>query len=48
MGVPAPGLELFEERYGDEAAAQVAQRTESAHQGIPVTLARIKEIAEAG
>ena len=42
------GLALFEERYGEDAAAQVAERTEAAHRGIPVTLARIKEIAEAG
>ena len=42
------GLALFEERYGDDAAAQVAERTRAAHRGIPVTLARIKEIAEAG
>ena len=42
------GLALFEERYGDDAAAQVAERTETARRGIPVTLARIKEIAEAG
>ena len=43
-----PGLTLFEERYGEDASAQVAERTETAHRGIPVTLARIKEIAEAG
>ena len=41
------GLALFEERYGDDAAAQVAERTQAAHRGIPVTLARLKEIAEA-
>ena len=43
-----PGLALFEERYGADAAAQVAERTQAAHRGIPVTLARIKAIAEAG
>jgi len=42
------GLALFEQRYGEDAAAQVADRTDAAHRGIPVTLARIKEIAEAG
>ena len=42
------GLELFAERYGDDAEAQVADRTAAAHRGIPATLARIKEIAEAG
>ena len=42
------GLALFEERYGEDAPAQVAERTRAAHRGIPVTLARIKEIAEAG
>ena len=42
------GLELFAERYGADAEAQVAERTEAAHRGIPVTLARIKEIAERG
>ena len=42
------GIALFEERYGEDAAAQVAERTQAAHRGIPVTLARIKEIAEAG
>ena len=44
----AAGLELFAERYGDDAEAQVADRTAAAHRGIPVTLARIKQIAEAG
>ena len=42
------GIALFEERYGEDAAAQVAERTQAAHRGIPLTLARIKEIAEAG
>ena len=42
------GLELFAERYGDDAEAQVAERTAAAHAGIPVTLARIKELAERG
>lgn len=42
------GLALFEQRYGDEAPAQVADRTKAAHEGIPATLAAIKRIAESG
>ena len=42
------GQELFVERYGDQAAAQVADRTAAAHDGIPATLAAIKRIAEGG
>ncbi len=41
------GYERFVERYGDEAPAQIAERTAAAHHGIPVTLAAIKKIAEA-
>lgn len=40
------GIKRFGERFGDEASAQIAERTEAAHQGIPVTLAAIKRIAE--
>jgi hypothetical protein len=40
------GLARFEERYGEDAPAQVADRTSQALDGIPRTLARIKEIAE--
>ena len=40
------GQELFAERYGDQAQAQVEERTTAAHEGIPVTLAAIKRIAE--
>lgn len=40
------GLALFRERYGEEADDQVAQRSQAALDGIPVTLARIKQIAE--
>lgn len=43
-----PGIAGFHERYGQEAQAQIAQRTESARTGIPVTLAAIKKTAEAG
>jgi Polyketide cyclase / dehydrase and lipid transport len=42
------GQELFVERYGDQAPAQVEERTAAAHAGIPATLAAIKRIAEAG
>ena len=42
------GQELFVERYGADAPAQVADRTRAAHQGIPATLAAIARIAEAG
>jgi hypothetical protein len=40
------GIARFEERFGDEAPAQIAERTEAAHQGIPATLAAIKRVAE--
>lgn len=40
------GHERFVERFGDEAEAQIADRTAAAHNGIPVTLAAIKRIAE--
>ncbi len=40
------GIAMFDERYGDDAKAQVANRVEAAHTGIPVTLAAIKKTAE--
>ncbi|MQA33570.1 SRPBCC family protein [Modestobacter roseus] len=40
------GLALFAENYGDQAPAQIADRTRAAHEGIPATLAAIKRIAE--
>ena len=40
------GLQRFVERFGDDAPAQIADRTEAAHRGIPATLRAIKEIAE--
>lgn len=40
------GIARFHDRYGDDAPAQIADRTEAAHKGIPVTLAAIKKIAE--
>ncbi|MDQ1432243.1 MAG: hypothetical protein QOF40_2845 [Actinomycetota bacterium] len=42
------GIEFFEQRFGDESAAQIADRAEKAHTGIAETLAAIKRIAEAG
>ena len=41
------GISGFRDRYGDDAPAQIANRTEAAHRGIPVTLAAIKKAAEA-
>jgi hypothetical protein len=41
------GFEFFEQRFGDNAAAQIADRFEKAKMGIPVTLAAIKRAAEA-
>lgn len=40
------GLTLFAERYADDAVAQVEDRTRQAHQGIPRTLAAVRQIAE--
>lgn len=40
------GLALFDARYGERAAAEVAQRSEAARTGIPATLQAIREIAE--
>jgi hypothetical protein len=42
------GIARFHNRYGADAEAQIADRTEAAHQGIPVTLAAIKKAAESG
>lgn len=44
----AEGIEMFEEKHGDQAAAQIANRTQQALDGIPKTLAAIKRIAESG
>lgn len=41
------GLSRFAERFGEDAGAQIADRTEAARTGIPLTLAAIKEAAEA-
>ncbi len=40
------GVARFHERYGEDAPAQIADRSEAAHRGIPVTLAAIKKAAE--
>jgi hypothetical protein len=42
------GQAVFAERYGEQAQAQIDDRTRAAHEGIPATLAAIKRIAEAG
>jgi len=42
------GIAMFEERFGSDAPAQIANRTDAAYRGIPVTLAAIKATAEAG
>ncbi|WP_324644449.1 SRPBCC family protein [Pseudarthrobacter sp. LT1] len=40
------GIAMFEEKYGDNASVQIAERTQQALDGIPKTLAAIKRIAE--
>jgi ribosome-associated toxin RatA of RatAB toxin-antitoxin module len=40
------GIAMFGEKFGDDAPAQIADRTRQALHGIPVTLAAIKQIAE--
>jgi hypothetical protein len=42
------GIAMFEERFGAEAPAAIANRIEAAHSGIAETLAALKRIAEAG
>jgi hypothetical protein len=41
------GIAMFEERFGDDADGQIANRSEAARVGIPATLATLKHIAEA-
>ena len=41
------GLARFQERYGDDAPAEMEDRSRAAHEGIPITLAAIKKAAEA-
>ena len=40
------GIAMFEEKFGDDASAQIADRTRQALEGIPKTLIAIKRIAE--
>ncbi|GAB3663015.1 SRPBCC family protein [Nocardioides korecus] len=40
------GIAMFHERYGDDAAAQIADRTRHALDGIPRTLAAVKGVVE--
>ena len=40
------GIAMFEEKFGDNAQAQIADRTQLALEGIPVTLRAIQRIAE--
>jgi hypothetical protein len=40
------GITRFEERFGDDAPAQIADRRDAAHQGIAETLAALKRVAE--
>lgn len=40
------GIALFGTRYGDSAQEEIDLRTKAAHEGIPVTIAAIKAIAE--
>ena len=40
------GIAMFEEKFGEEAHAQITDRTPQALDGIPKTLAAIKRIAE--
>lgn len=40
------GIAMFHDKYGDDAPAQIQERTQAAYDGIPVTLETIKRIAE--
>ncbi len=42
------GIAMFEEKFGDQAVTEIADRTQQALDGIPKTLAAIKRIAEEG
>ena len=41
------GVARFHERYGENAQAEMDDRSRAAHEGIPITLAAIKKAAEA-
>jgi hypothetical protein len=45
---PPAGVAVFEERFGEDAPAQIADRREAARNGIAATLAAIKTTADAG
>jgi hypothetical protein len=45
---PPTAAEVFRQRFGDDAQAQMDNRSETAKSGIAATLAAIKQIAEAG
>lgn len=40
------GLAMFRDKHGDDAQAQIEDRTQAAHDSIPATLAAIKRVAE--
>jgi hypothetical protein len=40
------GIQMFHDRFGDDAEAQIATRIDLAHRGISETLAAMKRIAE--
>lgn len=42
------GLAMFRAKFGEQAEAEITDRTEAAHRSIPVTLAAVKRIAEDG
>ena len=42
----AQGQTMFRERFGDDAEAQILDRTKAAHHSIPLTLAALKAAAE--
>ena len=42
------GIAGFQQKYGDDAENQIANRSAAAHRGIPETLAAIKKAAESG
>ena len=42
------GIARFHERYGDDAGTQIAERSQAARDGIPITLAALKQAAERG
>jgi hypothetical protein len=40
------GIDMFHQKYGEQAGTEIAERTQAARTGIPATLAAIKRIAE--